>query len=118
MDFPTLTDEQIAVVNAQDHQFDIHLKGLEVLAIFVLGQMTNCMVRMTDTMWDKTKIGLFVIKELNGTTSPDFSNPDEWKNVELKSIEFSLISSNEWGLTVDTYRDLLKIKDISRIRLT
>jgi hypothetical protein len=114
MDF---TKEQLNLIKAGNPKVDLSLENEEVLAFFSLGQMHKKIVRMTDNFFEKTKVGIFIIDELNGKHNPDFSNPNDWQKVEINSITFSLTGPNEWGGEFkDTYQSLFDIKKIELLK--
>jgi len=111
------TKEQLELIFSESLQIDFELNNEEVLALYSLGQMHNKVVRMTDNFFENTKVGLFVIDELNGKTDLDFSNPDDWKEIIVQSISFSLISPNEWGgEDKSSFQDPLMIKSIALLK--
>lgn len=113
----SFTEEQLKLINAENPKVELKLEGVELLAFFSLGQMHQKVVRLTDSVFDNTKVGVFVIEELNGKTEFDFSNPKDWQHVEINSIKFSLAGPNEWGEFKDTYRNLLNIKKIELLKI-
>jgi len=106
------TPEQLELSNLENPIIGLTLENIEVLAIFSLGQMHNKVVRCTDSYFGKTKVGIFTIDELNGNSDLDFSNPEDWKKVEINSVTISLSGPNEWGTFKDTYSSLFDIKKI------
>lgn len=96
--------------------FDIFLKDEEMMAIFVLGQMQNKMVRIHDPSRDWKQVGFFRIEEFNGTKDPAFSNPDDWNKVTLESISFSLYSVSTWGESASTYSSIFQVKEVCRFK--
>ena len=82
-----ITKEQMELLNSENPEIVLTLEDMEVFAFFSLGQMHNKVVRMTDSFFGNTKVGVFTIDELNGETALDFSNPDDWTKVEIKTIK-------------------------------
>lgn len=111
MDF---TEDQLALIKKENPQVGLTLEGMEVFAFFSLGQMHKKIVRMTDGFFGNVKTGYFLIEEFNGKTELDFSNPDDWREIEIKSLKYSLTGITEWGEFKDTYQSL---KDIKKIEL-
>lgn len=107
---------EVHAIDMEDDLFDVSLKGTEVVAIFILGQMQDKMVRIQDSSRDWKQIGLFRIEEINGVENPDFSNPDDWSSITLDSISFSLYSASTWGETRGTYSSVFDINEISRLK--
>ena len=117
MALPTLTKEQIDFIKSDKHKVTLSLKGMEVLAIFSLGQMHNKIVRLKDGVWGKTKIGVFYINHINNKTDFDFSDSSKWKTVTIDAISVSLIEPNEWGgENTDTYNSLFDISEIALLK--
>ncbi|MCI5059079.1 MAG: hypothetical protein MRY83_23400 [Flavobacteriales bacterium] len=111
------TQEQIELIKSENPNVEFKLEKEEVLAFYSLGQMHGKVVRMTDNVFGNTKNGLFVIENLNGETNLDFSNPEDWREVNVDSIEFSLTAPNEWGgENKDTYQSLLNINSIALLK--
>lgn len=90
------TPEQLTVIHSENPKTELELKGVEILAVFSLGQMHNKIVRMSNIFGNST-VGLFRIESLNGKSDLDFSNPDDWKNVAIQDIFVSLLAPNEFG---------------------
>jgi hypothetical protein len=113
----SLTPEENDRVLAARDEIDFTLSGIEVLAIYSLGQMHNKVVRMTDDFWGTTRTGLFHINHINGKTDFDFSKPDNWQTFELDSISFGLIVPNMFGAAdTTTFESLFNIKEISLLK--
>ena len=113
----SFTPEQEKLINSENHEIIFELKGLEVLAFYILAdKMHNKIVQLTDNFWGQTKVGLFQITELNGETDLDFSNPDDWTTLEIKSIAFSLTRPNAWGSEGTTFHSLLDIQSIGLLK--
>ncbi|GAA3638773.1 hypothetical protein [Flavivirga jejuensis] len=111
------TQEQLELIKSENPQIEFELKNEEVLAFYSLGQMHNKIVKMTDNFFGNTKIGLFTIDDLNGKTDLDFSNPDDWTEVHIETISFSLTCSNDWGgKDTSTFQNLLDIKSIALLK--
>ncbi len=106
------TPKQIELINNENPDIALSLENLEVLAIFSLGQMQNKVVRFTDGFFGNTKVGVFTIDHLNGIEELDFSNPEDWREVDIKTIKFSLTGPNEWGHFKDSYQSLFDLKKI------
>lgn len=90
------TQEQLELINSENPTVLLELKGVEVLAIYSLGQMHNKIVRRV-SVFDTTMVGLFKIESINGKTDLDFSTPDDWKSVEIDELYFSITAPNEFG---------------------
>jgi hypothetical protein len=90
------TQEQLEIINSDKPEILFDLEGIEVLAIYSLGQMNNKIVRST-SVYGTTTVGLFVIESFNGKSDLDFSNPDDWRTVHLEEIFFSITSPNGYG---------------------
>jgi hypothetical protein len=110
------TDEQLELIKSENQQVVFELNGAEVLAFFSLGQMHKKVVRMTDNFFGNTKVGVFLIEELNGETELDFSNPDDWTTLDIKSVTFSLTSPNMWGHESSRFSDIFNIKSIALLK--
>lgn len=93
MDF---TKEQLEIINSENPKVLLELKGVEVMAIYSLGQMHNKIVRRV-SVFDTTMVGLLTIESINGKTDLDFSNANDWKNIKVDDIYFSITSLNEFG---------------------
>lgn len=91
-----LTQEQLEIINLENPKILFELEGVEVLAIYSLGQMHNKIVRRI-SVYGTATVGLFFIESINGKSNLDFSNPEEWQVLELEDISFSLTSLNEFG---------------------
>lgn len=112
-----LTKEQLEIINSENPNVLLELKGVEVMAIYSLGQMHNKVVRST-SVFDYTKIGLFFIESINGKSDLDFSNPEDWKVVELDDISFSITYLNEFGgYEKATTNNLFDVKSIALLSL-
>jgi len=111
------TQEQLELIHSENPQVVFELKGEEVLAFYSLGQMHNKIVRMTDNFFGNTKVGLFTIDNLNGKTDLDFSNPEDWKEVHIESMSFSLTCPNDWGgEDTSTFQDPTDIASIALLK--
>ncbi|MCI5056996.1 MAG: hypothetical protein MRY83_12855 [Flavobacteriales bacterium] len=108
------TNEQLTLMQTENAETKLTLEKEDVLKTFLLVQMHNQVVSLKDKVFGQTKTGLFKIESLNGSRDLDFANPDDWKAVEIKSIEFSLTAPNAWGgSNIDTYNTPLQIETIS-----
>lgn len=117
MNKTTLTPEEKDRVLAAGNEIDFTLSGIEVAAIYSLGQMHDKVVTMTDNFWGNTKTGLFHINHINGNTNLDFSKPDDWQTLTLDSISFGLIVPNMFGAAdTTTYESTFEIKEISLLK--
>jgi hypothetical protein len=113
-----LTPEQLAICKSEDPKILLELKDLEVFAIYSLGQMNHKVVRMSETFFGNTQVGLFVIEEINGEKDLDFSSPEKWLHLDLKSIRVTLISPNEFGgSSTLSFNSLFYIKSIALLGL-
>jgi len=111
------TEEQLALIKSEHQNVVFELTGLEVLAIYSLGQMNSKVVRLTDGFFGDTKIGIFTIDELNGNTDLDFTSPENWTNVTIDSIRLSLTLPNNFGgHSSTTFESLLDIKAIALLK--
>ena len=108
------TPEQRELILSGNHdEVEFELEGMEVYAIYSLGQMHNKVVRMTDDFFGDTKIGLFRINHINGHRDLDFSNPDNWRSIHIDSLSFTFSSPNEWGSQASRFASLSHIKKIA-----
>jgi hypothetical protein len=96
-----------------NHSEVFKLKGVEVAAIFSLGQMHNKIVKLTDSMWKKTTVGLFYIDHINENHDLSFSNASDWQTVKIDSISMHLIIPNEYGQTTMVYNHFSEIEGIA-----
>lgn len=108
----SFTEKQLELIHAESPEVAFKLEGIETVAIYSLGQMHNKVVRLTDNFFGNTKVGVFKIDELNDQNELNFSNPDDWQNVTINSIKFSLRGPTKWGGFEDTYQRLTDIKII------
>ncbi len=106
------TKEQLAIINSENPKTLLQLEGIEVLAIYSLGQMHNKIVRM-QTVFGTSNVGLFKIESINGNPDLDFSDPEPWRNVVIDDMFVSLVSPNEFG-SIDkrTFNNLFDIKSM------
>jgi hypothetical protein len=110
----SFTQEQLSLIQNANAKIEFELNGLEILAIYSLGQMNNKIVKFKDNIWCKSRVGLFTIDHINGNTELDFTKPKPWLNVTIDSIAFSIKSPNEWGgENCSAYESLLDIKSIA-----
>ncbi len=107
---------EVHAIEIADDSFDISLKNEEVLAIYVLGQMQNKMVRIQDSSRNWKQVGLLHIKEINGIENPDFSNSNNWNNIILNSITIKIYSASTWGTSTSTYSSVFQINEVSRFK--
>jgi hypothetical protein len=91
MSGPRLTKEHIDLIQSAKHSEVFKLKGIEVAAVFSLGQMHNKIVKLTDSMWKKVTVGLFYIDQINENHNLSFSNSADWQTVKIDSISMHLI---------------------------
>lgn len=85
-----ITAEQREFIRIGKFTEGLELSGVEVFAIFSLGQMNNRVVKCDNDITMSTIIAVFKIEELNGKSDLDFSNPDDWREVHIDSITVSL----------------------------
>ncbi len=111
-----ITEKQIALMALENPEIDFELEGMEVFAIYSLGQMNGKVVKMQDDMFPDPRIGLFTINHLNGVENLDFSNMDDWKEVHLESISYTLTKEDKWGQSSSTYESLFHIKSIALLK--
>lgn len=107
------TQEQLEIIQSENPKTVFELNGPEVLAFFSLGQMHKKVVRMTDNFFGNTKVGVFLIEELNGQTELDFSNPEDWTKLDIETVTFSLTLPNMWGQESSRFNDIFNIKSIA-----
>jgi hypothetical protein len=113
-----LTSAQLEIINAESPKVLLELEGMEVAAIYSLGQMHHQVVRMTDNVFGNTRVGVFVIEEINGVSELDFSSPDPWRNIEVNSITLKLYSPNRFGgLNIAAFQRVFDIKSIQWLGL-
>ncbi len=107
------TEEHLEIINSENPKVLFELAKVEVLAIYSLGQMHNKIVRKTD-VFGNVRVGLFVIESINGKSDLNFSKPDEWRDIKIDEIFFSIISPNEYG-SVDkiTTNNLFDVESIA-----
>jgi len=107
------TAEQLEVINSENPKIVFELNGPEVLAFYSLGQMHKKVVQITDNFFGNTKVGVFLIEELNGKTELDFSNPDDWRELHVETVTFSLTLPNLWGEESSRFSSIFDIKSIA-----
>lgn len=112
----SFTPEQRKLILSDDHEVEFELEGMEVLALYSLGQMHKKVVRMTDDIFGQTKVGVFTINHINGHRDLDFSSPDNWTNISIDAISFTFSRPNEWGHEASKYESLFHIKDIALLK--
>lgn len=111
------TQEQRELILSGDHdEVELELDGIEVYAIYSLGQMDRKVVRMTDNLFGTTRVGLFRINHINGHRELDFSNPDNWRKIHIESLSFTFSRPNEWGSEATKYESLSHIKNIALLK--
>ncbi|MCI5059193.1 MAG: hypothetical protein MRY83_23980 [Flavobacteriales bacterium] len=110
------TKEQLDIIKASDHKASLELKGNEVFAIYSLGQMHNKVVRMTDNFFNQTKVVVFTIDHINGESNLNFDNPEDWKEVNLERISFTITCPTEFGSSYSKFERLNDIKEIALLQ--
>jgi hypothetical protein len=83
--------EQLKLINSDNPKVSICLENETIYAIFSLGQMIDKIARLTLSN-GRILVGIFKIEELNGESNLDFSDPNDWTNIELNSIKVSITS--------------------------
>lgn len=107
------TPEQRELILSGNHnEVEFELDGMEVYAIYSLGQMDRKVVRMTDNIFGADRVGVFRINHINGHRDLDFSHPDNWKKIHIDSISYTFSRPNEWGSEASKYESLSHIKNI------
>lgn len=111
------TQKQLEIINSENPKILFELEGVEVMAIYSLIQMHNKIVRSV-SVYETTIVGLFLIESINGKSDLNFSNPEEWRNINLDDLFFSLTSINEFGgYDKVTTNNLFDIQSISLLEL-
>ncbi|PHK16960.1 hypothetical protein VF12_39905 [Nostoc linckia z15] len=111
------TPEQSELILSGNHEeVEFELDGIEVYAVYSLGQMNGKVVRMTDDLFGTTRVGLFRINHINGHRNLDFSNPDNWRKISIDSLSFTFSRPNEWGSEATRYESLSHIKNIALLK--
>lgn len=111
------TPEQRELILSGDHdEVEFELDGMEVYAIYSLGQMDRKVVRMTDNIFGADRVGVFRINHINGHRDLDFSNPDNWRKIHIDSISYTFSRPNEWGSEASKYESLSHIKNIALLK--
>lgn len=108
------TAEQRELILSGNHdEVEFELDGMEVYAIYSLGQMDRKVVRMTDNIFGADRVGVFRINHINGHRDLDFSHPDNWRKIHIDSISYTFSRPNEWGSEASKYESLSHIKNIA-----
>ena len=111
------TPEQRELILSGNHdEVEFELDGMEVYAIYSLGQMDRKVVRMTDNIFGADRVGVFRINHINGHRDLDFSNPDNWRKIHIDSISYTFSRPNEWGSEASKYESLSHIKNIALLK--
>ena len=111
-----ITEEQIELMANESPEIDFELSGLEVFAIFSLGQMNGKVVKLQDDQFAEPRIGVFTINHINGNENLDFSNMNDWTEVNLESISYTFTKEDKWGQSSSTYESLTHIKSIALLK--
>ncbi|WP_300490073.1 hypothetical protein [Flavobacterium sp.] len=112
----TFTPEQRKLILSDDYEIEYSLDGMEVLALYSLGQMHGKVVRLKDIIFDNPRVGLFKIEHINGHRNLDFSNPDLWRSITVDSISITFSKPNEWGHDASKFTSLFHIKNIALLK--
>lgn len=114
----TFTSEQRELILSgnEDHEIEFELEGMEVFALYSLGQMHKKVVRMTDKFFGQTKVGVFTINHINGHRDLDFDNPNNWTNISIDSISFTFSRPNEWGSEASKFESISNITNIALLK--
>lgn len=108
------TPEQRELILSGNHdEVEFELDGMEVYAIYSLGQMDRKVVRMTDNIFGADRVGVFRINHINGHRDLDFGYPDNWRKIHIDSISYTFSRPNEWGSEASKYESLSHIKNIA-----
>lgn len=108
------TPEQRQLILSGNHdEVEFELDGMEVYAIYSLGQMDRKVVRMTDNIFGADRVGVFRINHINGHRDLDFGTPDNWRKIHIDSISYTFSRPNEWGSEASKYESLSHIKNIA-----
>lgn len=110
------TPERRKLILSDDYEVEFSLDGMEVLALYSLGQMHGKVVRIKDIIFDEPRRGVFMINHINGHRDLDFSNPDHWRAVTVDSLSISFSYPNEWGSSTTKYESLFHIKNIALLK--
>lgn len=114
----TFTSEQRELILSgnEDHEIEFELEGMEVFALYSLGQMHKKVVRMTDRFFGQTKVGVFTINHINGHRDLDFDNPNNWTNLTVDTISFTFSRPNEWGSEASKFDSISNISNIALLK--
>jgi len=113
----TFTPEQRELILSGNHDdIEFELEGMEVYAIYSLGQMDRKVVRMTDDLFGTERVGVFRINHINGHRDLDFSDPDNWRSIHIDSLSFTFSRPNEWGSEATRYESFSHIKNIALLK--
>ncbi len=104
------------ILSGSHDEVEFELEGMEVYAIYSLGQMDRKVVRMTDDLFGTTRVGVFRINHINGHRDLDFSNPDNWRKIHIDSLSFTFSRPNEWGSEASKYESFSHIKNIALLK--
>lgn len=111
------TPEQRELILSGNHdEVEFELDGMEVYAIYSLGQMDRKVVRMTDNIFGADRVGIFRINHINGHRDLDFGTPDNWRKIHIDSISYTFSRPNEWGSEASKYESLSHIKNIALLK--
>lgn len=101
------------ILSGNHDEVEFELEGMEVYAVYSLGQMSGKVVRMTDDLFGTERVGLFRINHINGHRDLDFGNPDNWRSIHIDSLSFTFSRPNEWGSEATRYESFSHIKKIA-----
>lgn len=111
-----MPEQRELILSGNHDEVEFELDGMEVYAIYSLGQMDRKVVRMTDNIFGADRVGVFRINHINGHRDLDFSHPDNWRKIHIDSISYTFSRPNEWGSEASKYESLSHIKNIALLK--